>query len=64
MADGLHLLSDHDPGYLSGQLREYLGDRKMAHTRSAPHHPQPHDKIKRYHRIMKNVVGLQHYYFP
>ncbi|MCP4742740.1 MAG: transposase, partial [Actinomycetales bacterium] len=34
------LLSDNGPAYLSGELREYLGDRKMAHTRGAPYHPQ------------------------
>jgi putative transposase len=58
------LLSDNGPGYLSGELREYLGDRKMAHTRGAPYHPQTQGKIERYHRTMKNVVKLQHYYFP
>ena len=30
------LQSDNSPAYLSGELREYLGDRKMAHTRGAP----------------------------
>ena len=58
------LLSDNGPAYLSGELREYLGDRKMAHTRGAPYHPQTQGKIERYHRTMKNVVKLQHYYFP
>ena len=54
----------YGPAYLSGELREYLGDRKMAHTRGAPYHPQTQGKIERYHRTMKNVVKLQHYYFP
>ncbi len=58
------LLSDNGPAYLSGELREYLGDRKMAHTRGAPYHPQTQGKIERYHRTMKNEVKLQHYYFP
>jgi len=58
------LLSDNGPAYLSGEFREYLGDRKMAHTRGAPYHPQTQGKIERYHRTMKNVVKLQHYYFP
>jgi putative transposase len=57
------LLSDNGPAYLSGELREYLGERKMAHTRGAPYHPQTQGKIERYHRTMKNVVKLQHYYF-
>ncbi len=58
------LLSDNGPAYLSGELREYLGDRGMGHTRGAPYHPQTQGKIERYHRTMKNVVKLQHYYFP
>jgi transposase InsO family protein len=58
------LLSDNGPAYLSSELREYLGERKIAHTRGAPYHPQTQGKIERYHRTMKNVVKLQHYYFP
>ena len=58
------LLSDNGPAYLSGELKKYLGDRRMAHTRGAPYHPQTQGKIERYHRTMKNVVKLQHYYFP
>jgi len=58
------LLSDNGPAYLSGELRGYLGERGMAHTRGAPYHPQTQGKIERYHRSMKNVVKLQHYYFP
>jgi transposase InsO family protein len=58
------LLSDNGPAYLSGQLRDYLDERKMTHTRGAPYHPQTQGKIERYHRTMKNVVKLEHYYFP
>jgi putative transposase len=58
------LLSDNGSAYVSGELRQYLGDRRMAHTRGAPYHPQTQGKIERYHRTMKNVVKLQHYYFP
>ena len=58
------LLSDNGPAYVSGELGQYLGDRGMAHTRGAPYHPQTQGKIERYHRTMKNVVKLQHYYFP
>jgi hypothetical protein len=36
----------------------------MCHRRGAPYHPQTQDKIDCYHRTMKNVVKLQHYYFP
>ncbi len=58
------LLSDNGPAYLSGELRDYLGERRMAHTRGAPYHPQTQGKIERYHRTMKNVIKLEHYYFP
>jgi putative transposase len=58
------LLSDNGPAYVSGELRDYLGDRAMTHTRGRPYHPQTQGKIERWHRTMKNVVKLQHYYFP
>ncbi len=58
------LLSDNGAAYVSNELREYLGKRQMAHTRGAPYHPQTQGKIERYHRTMKNVVKLRHYYFP
>jgi putative transposase len=58
------LLSDNGSAYLSGELRDYLGDRQRPHTRGRPYHPQTQGKIERYHRTMKNVVKLQHYYFP
>ena len=41
------LLSGDGPAYLSSELREYLGDRKMAHTRGAAYHPQTQGRIKR-----------------
>jgi len=58
------LLSDNGSAYVSGELREYLEERKMRHTRGAPYHPQTQGKIERYHRTMKNVVKLEHYYYP
>ncbi|MFC1540935.1 integrase core domain-containing protein [Candidatus Latescibacterota bacterium] len=36
----------------------------MTHTRGARYHPQTQGKIERYHRSMKNVINLQHYYMP
>jgi hypothetical protein len=45
-------------------LRDYLRERGIGHTRGAPYHPQTQGKIERYQRTMKNVVKLQHYYFP
>ena len=58
------LLSDNGPCYLSGDLREYLAGKNMAHTRGAPYHPQTQGKIERYHRTLKNVVTLRNYYLP
>jgi len=58
------LLSDNGSAYVSGELRDYLGKRRMDHTRGRPYHPQTQGKIERYHRTMKNVVRLENYYFP
>ena len=58
------LLSDNGSAYVSGELREYLEERKMRHTRGAPYHPQTQGKIERYHRTMKNIIKLEHYYYP
>ena len=58
------LLSDNGPAYVSKDLKDYLNDRGMTHTRGRPYHPQTQGKIERYHRSMKNVVKLEHYHFP
>jgi len=58
------LLSDNGPCYISQNLKVYLDHRGMEHTRSAPYHPQTQGKIERYHRSMKNIIKLQHYYLP
>lgn len=58
------LLSDNGPCYVSRELKSYLQDRKMEHTRGASYHPQTQGKIERYHRTMKNVVKLDNYYLP
>ena len=58
------LLSDNGPAYVSKELRRYLSEHGMTHTRGRPYHPQTQGKIERYHRSMKNVVKLEHYYFP
>jgi transposase InsO family protein len=58
------LLSDNGPAYVSKDLREYLQEQGMTHTRGRPYHPQTQGKIERYHRSMKSVVKLEHYDFP
>jgi len=58
------LLSDNGPCYLSSELKNYLSEHQMKHTRGAPYHPMTQGKIERYHRSMKNVVKLEHYYYP
>ncbi len=58
------LLSDNGPCYLSRELRDYLEKQGLEHTRSAPYHPMTQGKIERYHRSLKNLINLQHYYLP
>jgi putative transposase len=58
------LLSDNSPCYISKELKSYLSDRGIAHTRGKPFHPMTQGKIERYHRSMKSVVTLDNYYSP
>ncbi len=58
------LLSNNGQCYLSKELKTYLGEHQMRHTWGAPYHPMTQGKIECYHRSMKNVVKLEHYYFP
>jgi transposase InsO family protein len=58
------LLSDNGSSYISGELANWLGEQKMAHTRSAPHHPMTQGKIERWHQTLKNRVLLEHYFLP
>ena len=58
------LLSDNGSSYISKELKHYLDQKQMDHTRGAPYHPMTQGKIERYHRTMKNVVKLQNYYYP
>lgn len=50
------LLSDNDPCCVSDELRSYLKQNKMEHTRGAPYHPMTQGKIERWHRTTKNVL--------
>jgi putative transposase len=52
------------PSYLSAQLRSWLVEHGMTHTRGKPYHPMTQGKIERYHRSMKNQILLENYYLP
>lgn len=58
------LLSDNGPCYVSKALKEYLTEEGIRHTRGKPYHPMTQGKIERYHRSMKNILLLEHYYSP
>ena len=53
------LLSDNGSSYVSGELAEWLGDKKMGHVRGAPYHPQTQGKIERWHQTLKNRILLE-----
>ena len=45
--------------------RKYLCKKyNIKHIHGKPLHPQTQGKIKRYHRSMKNVIKLNHYFSP
>ena len=59
------LLSDNGSCYVSNELKAYLkDDLKMKQVHGKPIHPQTQGKIERYHRTIKNVVKLNHFYHP
>jgi transposase InsO family protein len=58
------LLSDNGSCYIAAELKCFLKDEMMKLIHGRPNHPQTQGKIERYHRSMKNVVKLEHYYCP
>ena len=58
------LLSDNGACYIASELKDFLKTKKMKLIHGRPNHPQTQGKIERYHRSMKNVVKLDHYYCP
>ena len=58
------LLSDNGPSYVSAELKDWLDEHGMGHTRGRPYHPMTQGKIERWHRSMKNQVLLENYYLP
>jgi len=49
---------------ISNNLALYLEGIEMDHVRGAPNHPQTQGKIEWYHRSMRIVIKLVHYYSP
>lgn len=58
------LLSDNGPCYISSELKSFLREQGIKPINGKPCHPQTQGKIERYHRTMKNVIKLEHYYSP
>jgi len=58
------LLSDNGACYVASELKQYLKTVDVKHVHGKLMHPQTQGKIERYHRSMKNVVKLDHYYCP
>ncbi len=58
------MLSDNASSYVSGELAEWLQDKGMKHSRSAPYHPQTQGKVERWYQTLKNRILLEHYFLP
>jgi transposase InsO family protein len=58
------LLSDNGSCYVAAELKTFLQNRGITPLHGRAMHPQTQGKIERYHRSMKNVVKLDHYYCP
>lgn len=58
------LLSDNGACYIASELQDYLKSKGIRQVHGKINHPQTQGKIERYHRSMKNVVKLDHYFCP
>jgi len=58
------LLSDNGPSYIASDLKDWLKDHDMKHTRGRPYHPMTQGKIERWHQSLKNRILLENYYLP
>jgi putative transposase len=58
------LLSDNGPSYVASELRDWLGQQGMRHTRGKPYHPMTQGKIERWHLSLKSRILLENYYLP
>jgi transposase InsO family protein len=50
------LLNDNGPAYVSKDLRDYLHEQGMTHTRGRPYHPQTQGKIERQSYVQVECV--------
>jgi putative transposase len=58
------LLSDNGPGYIAGELADWLAARGTEHVRGAPCHPQTQGKVERWHQTLKNRIPLENHSLP
>ena len=58
------LLSDNGSCYVAAELKTFLQNKGITPVHGRRCHPQTQGKIERYHRSMKNVVKLDHYFCP
>ncbi len=58
------LLSDNGSCYIAAEFKEYLRNKGVKPIHGRANHPQTQGKIERYHRTMKNIVKLNHYFCP
>lgn len=58
------VLTDNGSAFVSKYLKEYFHQQDIKHVKCAPFHPMTQGKIERYHRSMKNLLLLEHYYLP
>jgi putative transposase len=58
------LLSDNGPCYVSSELRSWLAENGIPHTRGKPYHPMTQGKIERWHRTLKDRILLENHYMP
>lgn len=58
------LLSDNGPCYVSSELRSWLDENGIPHTRGKPCHPQTQGKIERWHRTLKDRILLENHSLP
>lgn len=58
------LLSDNGSCYISAEIKTFLTGLGIKPINGKPCHPQTQGKIERYHRTLKNVIKLEHYFSP